>query len=104
MTQAKELDIGPLAWVSGEIEQALERAAEAIAQVAADPEQHTQLQFARTHLHQARGALSIVGLDGACQFADTLDALLSACRRAACRLMPPTPVWPAAPAQPSATI
>ena len=77
MTQAKELDIGPLAWVSGEIEQALERAAEAIAQVAADPEQHTQLQFARTHLHQARGALSIVGLDGACQFADTLDALLS---------------------------
>ena len=76
MTQSQELDIGPLSWVRGEIDQALSLAAEAIDRAEADPEQSGQLQFARTHVHQARGALSIVGLDGLCHFISTLDDLL----------------------------
>src|SRR5690606_1660639 len=64
---------GPLSWVRGEIDEALERASEAIGKAAADTEPQTQLQFAQAHLHQVRGALSVVGLDGASQFADTLE-------------------------------
>jgi len=78
MTHAHELDIGPLSWVRGELDQALTQAAEALGRAEAEPDQADQLQFARSHLHQARGALSIIGLDGLCQFADTLDALLGA--------------------------
>ena len=77
MTQSQELDIGPLTWVRGEIDQALTLAAEAIGRAENDPEQAGQIPFARTHLHQARGALSIVGLDGLCHFTDTLDRLLA---------------------------
>ena len=77
MTQSHELDIGPLSWVRGELDQALTQAAEALGRAEAEPGEADQIQFARSHLHQARGALSIVGLDGLCQFADTLDALLA---------------------------
>ena len=74
MTQSHELDIGPLSWVRGEVDQALTLAADALGRAEAEPD---QLQFARSHLHQARGALSIVGLDGLCQFAEILDGLLA---------------------------
>ncbi|MDX5362810.1 MAG: Hpt domain-containing protein [Pseudazoarcus pumilus] len=77
MTQSQELDIGPLSWVRGEIDQALSLAAEAIGRAGEDADQADQIQFARNHLHQARGALSVVGLDGLCHFADTLDTLLA---------------------------
>ena len=36
----------------------------------------TQIRFCRTHLHQVQGALTIVGLDGAVQFAEAVEALL----------------------------
>ena len=55
-------DIGPLTWVKGEIDLALDRTLEALARD--EGEGATALQSARMHLHQARGALSIVGLDG----------------------------------------
>lgn len=77
MTQSQELDIGPLSWVRGEIDQALTLAAEAIGRLGADSDPADQIQLARNHLHQARGALSVVGLDGLCHFADTLDKLLA---------------------------
>ncbi|MGE5489900.1 MAG: Hpt domain-containing protein, partial [Actinomycetota bacterium] len=69
--------MGPLTWVKGEIDQALDKAGEALRQCAgnADP---TQLKFCRTHMHQVHGALSIVGLDGVTQVTDSLEALLLA--------------------------
>jgi chemosensory pili system protein ChpA (sensor histidine kinase/response regulator) len=75
MNAAMEFDVGPLTWVKSEIDLALERTAEALRQFAAgsDP---TQIKFARTHLHQVRGALAIVGLDGVTQFTDALEGLL----------------------------
>lgn len=77
MTQSQELDIGPLSWVRGEIDQALTLAAEAVGRIGEDSDPADQIQLARNHLHQARGALSVVGLDGLCHFADTLDKLLA---------------------------
>jgi len=75
MNAATEFDIGPLTWVKSEIDLALERAGEALGRYASggDP---TQLKFCRTHLHQVRGALAIVGLDGVTQFADALEGLI----------------------------
>ncbi|MDA0189213.1 MAG: Hpt domain-containing protein, partial [Proteobacteria bacterium] len=82
MNAATEFDVGPLTWVKSEIDLALERAdqalqqyASSVAQGAGDP---TQIRFARTHLHQVQGALTIVGLDGVTQFAEALEFLFEA--------------------------
>ena len=76
MNAAIEFDLGPLTWVKGEIDLALERAGEAfeLYKTGADA---TQLKFCRTHVHQVHGALAIVGLDGVTQVTESLEALLS---------------------------
>jgi chemosensory pili system protein ChpA (sensor histidine kinase/response regulator) len=75
-TSTSEHDLGPLIWVRGEIDLALVRAAETLGNG-----QHGSgaeaLKFAQTHLHQARGALAIVGLDGLTHFCDALEQTLS---------------------------
>ena len=81
MTQTNELDLGPLTWVKSEIDQALSKAEQALGLVTSSGEPITQLQFAQTHLHQACGALSIVGLGGLTQFANALERLLDALAR-----------------------
>ena len=76
MNQSTELDLGPLTWVKSEIDLALARADEALGKARHSPEAQSDFQFAQTHVHQACGALSIVGLDGLTQFASALDRLL----------------------------
>ena len=78
MTTAAELDIGPLTWVKGEIDLALERAMEALERHGDQGVDSAHLQSARTHLHQAHGALSIVGLDGVTRFSEALEQMLEA--------------------------
>jgi len=63
MSDVRELDLGPLTWVKSEIELALAKAGDALDK-AAQADGGAGIQFAQTHLHQACGALSIVGLDG----------------------------------------
>ncbi|MBK9018477.1 MAG: hypothetical protein IPL72_00140 [Sulfuritalea sp.] len=77
-----ELDIGPLSWVKGEIDLALERAGESLTAYAADPA-CDGLTKARASMHQAHGALAIVGLDGITEFADAIKQLLAALSDAA---------------------
>lgn len=77
MAATTDLDLGPLSWVKGEIDLALGRAHEALGKFSENPGNSAQLKFARTHLHQAHGALSIVGLDGVTQFSETIEQLLS---------------------------
>ena len=78
MNAVVEFDIGPLTWVKSEIDLALERAGQALQNFAADTEDPTQIKFCRNYLHQVRGALTIVELDGVTQFIESLEALLSA--------------------------
>ncbi|WP_313705091.1 Hpt domain-containing protein [Massilia sp.] len=63
---ASSFDTGPLSWVIGEIRDALERSGSALLDAAArSPEaQATLLLHAKTHLHQAHGALQMVDVDG----------------------------------------
>ena len=76
MSTTATTDIGPLTWVKSEIDLALNRALEALARQ--DGDGATALPAARTHLHQARGALSIVGLEGVTRLAEALEQLLDA--------------------------
>jgi len=77
MGAANEFDVGPLTWVKGEIEQALAKAAEALTAYAANPLDSTQLKFCKTHLHQAHGALEIVGLEGVTKLTEECERLLA---------------------------
>jgi len=64
MTVRADFDVGPLSWVKGEIDHAIQRAQEALRAFAADSADAAQLKASQSHLHQAHGALSIVGLEG----------------------------------------
>ncbi len=59
-------DTGPLSWVIGEIREALERSRTALADSLdrSGDARTTSLQHARTHLHQAHGALQMVDVEG----------------------------------------
>jgi chemosensory pili system protein ChpA (sensor histidine kinase/response regulator) len=72
-----DLDTGPLSWVKGEIDLALERAGHSLAAHAANPS-GDELKKACTGMHQAYGALAIVGLDGTTEFASAIEQLLAA--------------------------
>ena len=65
-TFAAPFDTGPLSWVLGEIRDALERSAKALQDAAGRSleAQPTLLLHAKTHLHQAHGALQMVDVEG----------------------------------------
>jgi chemosensory pili system protein ChpA (sensor histidine kinase/response regulator) len=64
--QAQAYDTGPLSWVIGEIRDALASAGAALRDACARsvPAQPTLLLHAKTHLHQAHGALQMVDVAG----------------------------------------
>ncbi len=75
---APMFDAGTLSWVRDEVDLALRQTGEALARHAAAPDSGTQLATARSHLHQAGGALSLVGLAGVTHFIDALETRLAA--------------------------
>jgi chemosensory pili system protein ChpA (sensor histidine kinase/response regulator) len=77
MTARADFDIGPLSWVKGEIDHALQRAQESLRAFASDGADIAQLKSSQTHLHQAHGALSIVGLEGVTRLSEELEGLLT---------------------------
>jgi chemosensory pili system protein ChpA (sensor histidine kinase/response regulator) len=81
MTHANEPDLGPLTWVKSEIDQALSHAAESLQAALGATDGSARIQFAQNHLHQAGGALSIIGLDGLTTFISALDLFLAALAR-----------------------
>src|SRR6266446_358748 len=77
MTARADFDVGPLSWVKGEIDHAIQRAQEALRAFAANSADPAQLKSSQSHLHQAHGALSIVGLDGVTRLSEELESLLT---------------------------
>ena len=73
-----EFDIGPLTWVKGEIDVAILRAKEQIAHFAANINDTTPLRFAQPHLHQVKGAIQMVGLDGVARFVEEVERFMQA--------------------------
>ena len=84
-----EFDLGPLSWVQGEIDQALARGIDALAAYKAAPGEGGSLKHARTHIHQAAGAIQMVGLDAVVAYTDWADVATS---RAAIRVQGQAPV------------
>ena len=78
MSATTEFDVGPLTWVKGEIDLALNRAREHLAQFAQNPSDLSQPRFCLTHLHQVSGAIQMVGLEGVARFSGELESLVSA--------------------------
>src|SRR6266852_1479999 len=77
MTARGDFDVGPLSWVKGEIDHAIQRAQEALRAFAANSADAAQLKSSKSHLHQAHGALSIVGLEGVTRVSEELEGLLA---------------------------
>ncbi|HSC23555.1 MAG TPA: Hpt domain-containing protein, partial [Casimicrobiaceae bacterium] len=74
---ATDFDLGPLTWVQGEIDEALTRGSESLAAFRANPGDNAALKHARAHVHQAAGAIQMVGLDGVVAFTDEIERQLS---------------------------
>jgi chemosensory pili system protein ChpA (sensor histidine kinase/response regulator) len=76
MNLRAEFDVGPLSWIKGEIDLAIQRALEALRAFAATAD-GKQIKSSQTHLHQARGALQIVGLDGVTRLSEEIEGLFA---------------------------
>ncbi len=74
---AREFDLGPLSWVHGEIDQALTRGIEALAAFRGNFSDAASLKHARSHIHQAAGAIQMVGLDAVTAYTDEIERLLA---------------------------
>src|SRR5437762_11761691 len=74
---ALDFDVGPLSWVQGEIDQALGRGLESLAAFTADPSATSALAHARNHVHQATGAILMVGLDAVAAYAEEIERQLA---------------------------
>ncbi|MCC6196344.1 MAG: Hpt domain-containing protein, partial [Burkholderiales bacterium] len=72
-----DFDLGPLSWVQGEIDQSLSRGVESLALFKANPAEGNHLKHARAHVHQAAGAIQMVGLDAVVAFTDELERQLA---------------------------
>ena len=74
---ATEFDVGPLSWVQGEIDESLARGMEALAAFRANPGDSASLKHARSHVHQAAGAIQMVGLDAVVAYTDEIERQLA---------------------------
>lgn len=71
------IDIGPLSWVKSEIDSSLERARGSLRAFAEEPGDRKAIKAAQTHLHQAYGAVQIVGLQGVSRFFEETERLVA---------------------------
>ncbi len=69
-------DIGPLTWVKSEIDSSLERARASLRAFAGGAGAKGELGTCRANLHQASGAVQIVGLEGVSRLFEETEALL----------------------------
>ncbi len=74
---AADFDLGPLSWVQGEIDQALARGLESLSAFRSSGKDVASLKHARTHIHQATGAIQMVGLDAVAAFTDEIERQLA---------------------------
>lgn len=76
MSALLDYDTGPLNWVRGDIDAALQAALGRIQAYSVDSDLTNALRLARDDAHQVTGALRMVGLEGAATLAATLESSL----------------------------
>ena len=72
-----DFDLGPLSWVKTEIDHSLNQARENLDKLAANADDRAPVKYILTHLHQATGALAMVGLGAATRFNEELEKLVA---------------------------
>src|SRR3982751_2216159 len=72
-----DFDLGPLTWVKTEIDHSLTQARENLDKLIAAPADRAPVKYILTHLHQATGALAMVGLGAATRFNEELEKLVA---------------------------
>ena len=72
-----DFDLGPLSWVQVEIGQALARGLDLLAAFRAAPSDPALLRQARNQIHQAVGAIQMVGLDAVVVYTDEIERQLA---------------------------
>ena len=72
-----EFDLGPLTWVKTEIDHSLNQARENLDKLVAVPGERGVVKYILTHLHQATGALAMVGLASATRYNEELEKLVA---------------------------
>ncbi|MHB1144893.1 MAG: Hpt domain-containing protein [Thiobacillus sp.] len=77
MSALLDYDTGPLNWVRGDIDAALQAALGRIQAYSVDADLTNALRLARDDAHQATGALRMVGLEGAATLAGTIESSLA---------------------------
>src|SRR4029079_6252322 len=73
-----DFDLGPLRWVKSEIDHSLNQARENLDKLVANAADRTPVKYVLTHLHQATGALAMVGLGDATRTNEELEKLAAA--------------------------
>ncbi len=76
MSAILDYDTGPLNWVRGDIDAALQAALGRIQAYSVDVDLTNALRLARDDAHQVTGALRMVGLEGAATLAGALESVL----------------------------
>ncbi|WP_324779553.1 hybrid sensor histidine kinase/response regulator [Thiobacillus sedimenti] len=76
MSALLDYDTGPLNWVRGDIDAALQAALGRVQAFSVDADLTNALRLAADDAHQVTGALRMVGLEGAATLAGTLEATL----------------------------
>jgi chemosensory pili system protein ChpA (sensor histidine kinase/response regulator) len=77
MSALLDYDTGPLNWVRGDIDTALQAALGRIQAFSVDADLTNALRLARDDAHQVTGALRMVGLEGAATLASALESCLA---------------------------
>ena len=77
MSALPDYDTGPLNWVRGDIDAALQAALGRIQAYSVDADLTNALRLAGDDAHQVTGALRMVGLEGAATLADALESCLA---------------------------
>jgi chemosensory pili system protein ChpA (sensor histidine kinase/response regulator) len=77
MSALLDYDTGPLNWVRGDIDAALQAALGRVQAYSVDADLTNALRLARDDAHQVAGALRMVGLEGAATLAGTLESALA---------------------------
>ena len=76
MSALLDYDTGPLNWVRGDIDAALQAALGRVQAYSADADLTNALRLARDDAHQVAGALRMVGLEGAATVAGAMESCL----------------------------